>query len=185
MIRNLKFNNIAISGGAATGKGTLRENLRPYLEPLGWSFRSGGDLVREYTNEHKIPNASLADEAFHKSLESKTRDLLEKGHIVVESWLAGFVAKERTDTLRIFVYCSNDAIRIDRVVNRDHVDIDTAKKIIFDRQTDNFREWKRIYGDHDFWDPSIFHLKIDTYSLNKKQTLNIVLGALEFDNISL
>lgn len=178
----LKYNNITISGGAATGKGTLKESLRPFLEPLGWSFRSGGDLVRDYTKEHKIPNASLADDNFHRSLEKKTHELLEKGHMVVESWLAGYVAKSRDDTLRIFVYCSNDAIRIDRVVNRDHVDTETAKKIIFDRQTDNFREWKRIYGDHDFWDPSIFHLKIDTYSLNKSQTLNAVLEAIGYDN---
>lgn len=177
----LKYRNIAISGGAAVGKGTLRAGLKPYLAPLGWKFRSGGDLLREFTKGNKIPKASLADAEWHKKLDRKTFELLEEGNLVVESWLAGYVARERADTLRIFVFCSNDAIRIDRVVNRDHVDVETAKKIIFEREKDNFAEWRKIYGDHNFWDPKYFHLSLDTYSLNKKQTLQKILEALGYD----
>ena len=66
----LNYRNIAISGGIAVGKGTLRENLRPYLEPLGWQFRSGGDILREYTKEHVNPLAKLADDDFHRALDA-------------------------------------------------------------------------------------------------------------------
>lgn len=177
---NLKYKNIAISGGAATGKGTLLAGLRPYLEPLGWTFRSGGDLIREITKEYKNPTASKRDESLDLALDKRTQELLVKGHLAVESWLAGFVARARKDTLRVFVYCSNEAIIIDRTMNRDRVDVSDAKMIVKDRKEDNFKLWRKLYGDFDFWNPEYFHLKIDTYSNNKDQTLQQVLDAIGY-----
>ncbi len=177
---NLKYKNIAISGGAATGKGTLLAGLKPYLAPLGWTFRSGGDLIREVTNEYKNPTASLRDEALDLSLDKRTKELLEIGNLAVESWLAVFIAKHRDDTLRVFIQCSSDAIIIDRVMNRDGVGVSDAKMIVKDRQEDNFKLWKRLYGDYNFWDPKYFHLIIDTYSTSKEQTLHKVLEAMGF-----
>ncbi len=174
----LNYRNIAISGGIAVGKGTLRENLRPYLEPLGWQFRSGGDILREYTKEHVNPLAKLADDDFHRALDAKTGELLDVGHLVVESWLAGFVARERTDTLRVFMHCSNEAIRVDRVMNRDKVSSTDAKNNIKDRESNNFAEWRRLYGDFDFWNPTYFQLSIDTYSSDAQETVHRVLEAL-------
>jgi cytidylate kinase len=177
---SLKYRNITISGGAATGKGTLKENLRPYLAPLGWRFRSGGDLLREFTNESKLPLASLAEPSFHKEIDQKTSELLDVGNIVVESWLAGFIAKERADTFRIFLYCGDDKMRVDRVLFRDKTDVETARKIIFDRELDNFSQWKKIYGDYDFWNKNIFHIMIDTCNSDAKKTLGIVLNEIGY-----
>lgn len=178
----LKYKNITISGGVAVGKNTLHENLKQYLEPLGWKFTSGGRLLREFSHEYVQPIAYLVPDDFHHKLDNRTKKLLGKGNYVIEAWLAGFMAKERKDTLRILLYCQNDAIRIDRVVNRDNIGIDEAKKYIKEREEGNFKEWKRIYGLYDFFEPKYYHLVIDTYSSGPNETVGIVLDKLGYHN---
>ncbi len=177
---NLNWENITISGGVASGKNTLLENLRPYLEPLGWKFASGGKILRDYLKEYKHPLASLGDEKIHHIIDNRTIALLKEGHYVIESWLAGFMARNFQNTLRIFLICSNPALKIDRVVNRDKVTIEEAKKMIKEREEDNLKTWKKIYGDYDFWDPKYYHLVIDTYSSGPLETVGKVLDRLGF-----
>jgi len=180
---NLKFENITISGGVSSGKNTLLNNLKPYLKPLGWKFTSGGQLLRDFAKEYVQPLASLADEKFHHEVDNRTKKLLsEEGHYVVEAWLAGFMARDLKNTLRVFLTTSNDAVRIDRVANRDKVSIEEAKKLIKEREEVNFKEWKRIYGDYNFWDPKYYHLIIDTYSSGPLETVGKVLDRLGFNH---
>lgn len=178
---NLKYDNITISGGIAVGKNTLKDNLARHLEPEGWKVTSGGQLLREFTREFINPKASLADDAFHNALDNRTRDLLTSDqHYVIEAWLAGFIARELNNTLRVLLVCHNDALRIDRVANRDNITIDEAKRYIRDREEDNFSEWKRLYGDYNFWDPKYYHLVIDTYENGPQETMGKVLETLGF-----
>jgi len=177
----MKYKNITISGGVAVGKNTLQENLKSYLQPQGFKFTSGGQLLRDFSREYVQPLASLAPDEFHHKLDDRTKKLLEEGKYVIEAWLAGFMARDRDDTLRILLICSHDSVRIDRVVNRDKVTIEKAKAYIKDREETNFREWKRIYGDHDFFDPKYYHLVIDTYSSGPNETVGKVLDKLGYN----
>lgn len=178
---SLKYRNITISGGVSTGKNTLLNNLKPYLIPLGWKFTSGGQLLRDFAKEYVQPLASLADKKFHNALDDRTKRLLTKeGHYVIEAWLAGFMARDLKDTLRVLLICDNDALRIDRVANRDKVSIDEAKKFIKEREEINFKEWKKIYGDYNFFDRTYYHLVIDTYSSGQLETVGKVLDKLGF-----
>ncbi|MCS7093356.1 MAG: cytidylate kinase family protein [Patescibacteria group bacterium] len=177
---NLNWENITISGGVATGKNTLLKNLRPYLEPLGWKFASGGIILRDYLKEYKHPLASQADEKIHRYIDKRTISLLKEGHYVIESWLAGFMARNFSNTLRVFLICSNPALKIDRVVNRDKVSIAEAKGMIKEREIDNLKTWRKIYGDYDFFDPKYYHLVIDTYSSGPLETVGKVLDRLGY-----
>ncbi|CAN5221316.1 hypothetical protein BH09PAT2_BH09PAT2_02660 [soil metagenome] len=179
---NLKYKNITISGGVAVGKNTLLNNIKPYLEPQGWTFTSGGQLLRDFAKEYVQPVANLVSDDFHHKLDERTIQLLEKGNIAIEAWLGGFMARDRTDTLRILLMCNNDALRIDRVANRDKVSIEDAKKYIKEREEGNFREWKRIYGEYNFFDNAYYHLVIDTYSSGQNETVGIVLDKLGYKN---
>lgn len=173
------FENVTISGGIAVGKNTLKDSLAAVLEPYGWKATSGGQLLRDFTKEFIRPNASLADDAFHHQLDDRTRTLLtDDKFYIIEAWLAGFVAKDLDNTLRILLTCNDDALRIDRVANRDKVTVEEAKQYIKEREEDNFREWKRLYGDHDFWAPSHYHMVIDTYKNGPVETRNMVLERL-------
>lgn len=177
-----RFKNITISGGIAVGKNTLLNNLQPYLKPYGWKFTSGGKILRDYLNENLHPLASLVDKSIHHQIDKRTINLLKEGHWVIESWLAGFMARKFKDTLRVLLICSNNALRVDRVANRDKVTIEKAKKLIKEREEENFKTWKKIYGDYDFFNPKFYHLIIDTYSSGQLETVGKVLDALGFNN---
>jgi len=178
----LNFRNITISGGVATGKNTLLENLKPFLAPLEWKFASGGIILRQYLKEYKHPLASLGDEKIHRIIDNKTIVLLKEEKYVIESWLAGFMARNFDNTLRVLLICSNPALKIDRVVNRDKVTIEQAKRMIKEREEDNIRTWKKIYGNFEFFDPKYYHLVIDTYSSGPLETVGKVLDRLGFKN---
>lgn len=178
---NLNFENITISGGVAVGKNTLKDNLVPYLEPLGWKFTSGGQLNRDFTKENIAPLATNVSEEFNRYIEKRTHDFLTKeGHYVIEAWLAGFVARELDNTLRVLLICGNDALRVDRVANRDKITVAQAKEVIKKRETDNLTEWKRIYGNYEFFDHKYYHLVIDTYSSGQMETVGKVLDKLGY-----
>lgn len=178
---DLNYENITISGGVAVGKNTLKDSLTDYLKPKGWKFTSGGQILRDFTKEYVQPLASLADDEFHRQLDQRTLDLLTKEkQYVIEAWLAGFVARDLSNTLRVLLVCHDDALRVDRVANRDRVTIEDAKAYIKQREEDNFIEWKRLYGDYNFWDPKYFHLVIDTYENGPVETVQMVLDNLGF-----
>ena len=179
----LKYDNITISGGVATGKNTLLNNLKPYLKPYGWKFTSGGQLLRNFAKEYVQPLASLADKKFHNDLDNRTKKLLiQEGHYVIEAWLAGFIARDLKKTLRVLLICTDHALQIDRVANRDKILIDQAKKFIKEREEINFKEWKKIYGNYNFFDPNYYNLVIDTYSSGQLETLGKVLDKLGYDH---
>lgn len=178
---DLKYKNIAISGGVASGKGTLKDNLRPYLEPLGWKFASGGELNRKQSHENISPSADKVTDDFNNYIEKRTEELFtNEKHYVIEAWLAGWVARNMQDTLRILLTCSHPALRIDRVAARDKVTIAEAKQVIHDREESNTKVWHRLYGNHDFYDPKLFHVVIDTYSCGPMETVGKVLDELGY-----
>lgn len=177
----LNYQNIAISGAVASGKGTLKDNLAKYLMPLGWKLTSGGELIRKESGDNLSPTANQVSDAFNNFVEKRTEELFTKEkQYVVEAWLAGWVARDMDDTLRVLLVCSNPAVTIDRVVNRDHVTVDRAKEIVRKRIEQNAQTWKRLYGEHDFQDPKYFQLVIDTYALNKQEVVQKVLEALGY-----
>lgn len=177
----LKYDNITISGGVATGKNTLLNNLKSYLGPLGWKFTSGGQLLRDFAKEYVQPLATLVDKKFHNQLDARTKNLLtNEGHYVIEAWLAGFMARKLKNTLRVLLTCTDHALQVDRVTNRDKISIEQAKKFIKEREDINFKEWKKIYGNYNFFDPKYYTVVINTYSSGQLETVGKVLDKLGF-----
>jgi cytidylate kinase len=178
---NLKYENITISGQVAVGKDTLRKNLLNVLEPFGWKGRSLGGIVREYTKENILPNASLAPDDFHKKIDKRVVEILNtEKNWIIEAWLSGFLAREIKTSLRVLLVCENKALKIDRVANRDKITVDKAKKYIKQREADNMKTFKHLYGDYNFWDPQYYNLVIDTYASGQTETTSMVLEALGY-----
>jgi cytidylate kinase len=78
----------------------------------------------------------------------------------------------------------DDSLRIDRVVNRDNLTVEEAKKHLFEREQANLSKWKRMYGVEDFWDPKYYDIVINTYSHGPKETLDLVLQALGYFKVN-
>lgn len=190
---HMRYSSVAISGRPGAGRSTLLKNLKPFLEPLGWETFSGGDWARQFAIQNGAHNAQ--DPTHHKAtdygedidhqIDLALREKLShpENHVAVESWIAGWNMRGLPHVLRVLLMC-DDALLIDRVVNRDNLTVKAAKKHIKERTEANLGKWSRMYNVHktDFWNPKHYDLVINTYSHGPQETLNLVLQALGYFN---
>ena len=185
----LKYSSVAISSPPGAGRSTLLNNLKNYLTPLGWEFFSGGDWSRQFSiaagkqdpNDLKHHKATdYGDEVDHQIDRAMREKITDSSvHMAIESWIAGWNARDIKHVLKVLLMC-DEALRIDRIVNRDNIAVGEAKKHIRERETANLAKWKRMYGVRDFWDPKYYDLVINTYSHGPRETLDLVLQALGY-----
>src|SRR4030066_2063289 len=177
---NCNYRIVTISGKYATGTTTLAKNL---VKEIGWRYINVGDIQREYDRRHSInenrQGAFSRPDEHERNIDAMTKNILKREKkLIYESWLAAFNAIGIKDILKVLLICSDEAIRIDRVVNRDGVSVEEAKKCIKQREEENEKKWKELYGKYNFWDPKYFDLIIDTYSSGQMETLGKVLDKL-------
>ena len=203
----MKYNykNITISGLPGCGSTTLLKELKDKLEEDGWIGFSGGEFMRAYAIEKGLFNpsksthhsATVYNDDFDRQVDYGMREkVTNQEKWIIESWLSGFMAQNIPGTLKVLMTCSDDAVRIDRIVNRDGVDVMEAKESIHSRYQGNLAKWQRMYSKEwqewvvatgklsqtepiDFWREELYDLVIDTFSNNKEKTLQMVLDAIE------
>ncbi len=172
------YRNISISGLICTGTTTLSKLLS---EKLGWPRSSTGEMFREYCRIHNLPleQTSLRPDSVTLEIDGMVKAKFEKEkNLIMEGWLTGFLAREIKDVFKILLIC-DDALRIDRLVNRDGLAVDWAQQEIEVRERENLKKWSRIYGVSDFWNSKYYNLTIDTYENSKEEALNKVLEGLQ------
>ncbi|OGD54124.1 hypothetical protein A3J78_02505 [Candidatus Beckwithbacteria bacterium RBG_13_35_6] len=203
MKQNLRYKNITISGLPATGSSTLGKALAKVLD---WEYFSGGDFMRAYAIKEGLfdknntfhHDATVYSDDFDREVDFGMRQTLSRSRgRILDSWLSGFMAQGVQGVLKILTFCSDNAIRIDRLVNRDNLTVDVVKMHIFERQDKNLKKFSRLYHQEwnkwvvskgvfkkndkiDFWQPKLYDLAIDTYKFSKEQTLKIVLNKLGY-----
>lgn len=195
----LMFRNITVAGLPGAGSSTLGLNL---AKELGWEYFSGGDFMRAYAvskglidKNNKLHHpATVYGDDFDREVDYSIRERLQKdSRVIIDSWLSGFLAQGIDGVLKILMVCGDDAVRVDRIVNRDGVSVAAAKRHIFEREEKNLNKWNRMYqkewhdwvgnGKIDFYAPRLYDLVIDTYSHDREATLNLVLKKLGRDNV--
>jgi len=190
----LKYKNVSISGLPGAGSTVLGKEL---AKKLGWKYYSGGDFMRQYAIEKGYFNpketthhaATVYPDDFDRQCDYGVREKMQKEEgCVYESWLSGFLAQQVTGTFKILVYCSDDAVRVDRISNRDGISITEAKEHIFERERKNLQKWIGMYGSEwdewvvkpgtlpktesiFFWRKELYDLAIDTFRMGKEETL--------------
>ena len=195
------YRNITISGLPGAGSTTLGKLIAEYL---GWARYSGGDYMREYAIEKGYfdpkktvhHDATVYPDDFDRQVDYGMREkLVHDEHHVYESWLSGFLAQGTPGVLKILVYCSDDAVRVDRIANRDNISIDAAKTHIFSREEKNLEKWAKMYHKEwqewvvekgvvsssepiYFWRSELYDLAIDTFGHGKEETLEIALARI-------
>lgn len=201
----MQYKNITISGLPGCGSTTLLSLLKEALAEEKWVGFSGGEFMRSYAIEKGLFNpaqsthhsATVYNDEFDRQVDYGIREKVSTGEKwIIESWLSGFMAQNVPGTLKVLMICSDDAVRIDRIVNRDGVDVFEAKKSIQDRYQGNLEKWQRMYSKEwqewvvetgklsaaepiDFWREELYDLVIDTFSNNKEKTLQLVLDAIK------
>jgi len=202
---DLQYKNVTISGLPGCGSTTLLDMLREELKYAGFTGFSGGEFMRAYAVEKGLyddsskahHSATAYSDDFDRQVDMGIREKLSEDEgWIIESWLSGFMAQQVPGTLKILMICSNDSVRIDRIVNRDEIDVNQAKQNALTRYQDNLAKWQRMYKEEwqqwvveagtlpaeaeiDFWRPELYDLVIDTYSHNQKETLKLALNAIK------
>ncbi|MEX0895873.1 MAG: AAA family ATPase [Patescibacteria group bacterium] len=199
--------NITISGLPGSGSTTLLDQLRehPDLKFEGWSGFSGGAFMRNYAMEKGLMDkdgklhhsADIYSDDFDREVDMGMREKLStEQHWIIESWLSGFLAQQVPGVFKILLKCSNTAVKVDRIVNRDDVTAEVALANMNKRYKSNVAKWRRMYAKEwqtwivetgtmkatdpiDFWHPSLYDIVIDTYSTNQKETVEQVIHAIE------
>lgn len=182
MEKHFKYKNITVSGKIAVGTTTLAKNLQQILD---WQYISAGELQRQWDQQHGVDTmkqgATVRSDDHERSIEEMTKKILSnEKHYICEGWLSGFVAQEIPEVLKVLLVCRDEAIRIDRIVNRDRLTVEEAKHFLKIREEENLQKWQKLYGNYDFWDPRYYDLVIDTYSSGPMETLGKVLDKLGF-----
>lgn len=193
-MKQLKFKNITISGLPGAGSSTLGKGLG---KELNWKYFSGGDFMRRYAIEKGLfdkncqlhHKATVYGDDFDRKVDFGMRESFEKEtKKIYDAWLAGFVAQGVKGVLKVLLYCSSDEVRVDRIVNRDKISVEEAKKHIFEREEQNIQKWTRMYakewqewvgkGPVNFYNPKLYDLTIDTYANDRDKTLKLVMEKL-------
>jgi cytidylate kinase len=204
VLHSYNYKNVTISGLPGSGSTTLLNKLREHLKFDGWKGFSGGEFMRAYAAEKGLFDSSNAlhhdatvyGEDFDREVDLGMREKLKSEEKwIIEAWMSGFFAQGVKGTLKVLMICSDDAVRIDRIVNRDHTNVEEAKHHIHERKRKNEEKWRRMYSGEwkeyvieagkatqsdpiDFWRPDLYDLVIDTYSTNQVAALNLVLDAI-------
>lgn len=188
-LANIK--NITVSGRIAAGSTTLGKKL---AHVLGWRHVEGGEVFWEQVRTklgllEKDTNLrpDKEDEDFDESLKT----ILSQGkHIILETKLAGFNAKDIEGVFKILVVCEDKNgvdhpdIRIDRLINREGLSIEQAKEEVLVREKNDLEKWRRLYAKDEsnwvYWDKKYYDLIINTFSHNKEETLKLALDAIGY-----
>lgn len=180
MFSSPKWRNITISGRVASGATTLSHHL---TESIGWQLINGGEMYRLYAKEQRIPleKTTLSSDDYHLKLDAFIKDKLRtQSHLIIESWLSGFDAQGIADVFKIFVICPEDAVRVDRLVNREGMTVEQAKHHLKTREEENLKKWEKLYRTRDIWNPKLYDLVIDTYTNGPTEALDLALEAIGY-----
>jgi len=177
MLRLMKYKNIAISGDIGTGKSTLARLLS---EKLNWEYISAGNYFREWYKKQGMDVSKvygIPEEEDRKMEADFKKEMSEKSNVVFESRLAGWLAQDYKETLKVLCVVDSETA-YKRVAKRDSVSEDEAEMLSSQRAKDLVEKFNKLYGVSNFLDPKYFDLVIDTTNLNPAQVLEKVLQKL-------
>jgi cytidylate kinase len=167
---------ITVSGPHGTGKSTYAARLAAALRIR---HVSAGTLFRRIARERKLSlenlgEKALEDSSIDKLVDKRTIAEAEKGNVVVDGQLAGWVLKDQAD-LRIYLTAPED-VRLERIAKRDKVTVQEARMQTQQRESVQQKRYSRHYG-FQVDDRSIYHLVLDTSLGSIQDTAKVLVSA--------
>lgn len=167
---------ITVSGPHGTGKSTYAARL---AEALHIRHVSAGALFRRIAKERKISleelgRKALEDRSIDKLVDGRTMAEAEKGNLVIDGQLAGWVLKDRSD-LRIYLTAPEN-VRLERIAKRDKVTLEEARVQTGQRESVQRERYSKHYG-FQIEERSIYHLVLDTSLGSIEDTAKVLVTA--------
>jgi predicted cytidylate kinase len=173
-----QYKNIAISGDFSTGKSTLARNLS---QKLGWNMLSGDKFIKKWFKDHDLEfgeDAKIPEEIDRELDNNFQKQMQSDEHTVFESWLAGYLAKDFPDVLKVLCI-TEEIVRMERGAIRDGLSLDQAKKEFKNRAKGIEDKFKKLYKIEDFLNPKYFDIVVDTTLKSPEVVMDEVLRALK------
>ena len=167
---------VTVSGPHGSGKSTYAAKL---AGSLALRHVSAGMLFRKIAEERKVSlekfqEMAAADPSIDRLVDERTMMEAERGDVVVDGQLAGWVLKEISD-LRILLTAPL-VVRLERIAARDHISLEEARRQTLHREAVQAERYRKHYGfSVDDW--SIYHLILDTSFGSIEDTAKILLAA--------
>jgi cytidylate kinase len=174
----MEFRNIAVSGRIGSGTSTLAKLVS---QKLGWPLRDASQIFRDISMQaghdlEKSPQQYAAE--IDKQVDDKTLAVLKENHrLVVTSKLVGFLSRDVKHTLRVLITCPTEE-RIRRYARSRGHSLLQAKELMILRENKDQEKWRRLYGDHDFFNPKYFQLALDSSLLSPQGEVEQILAYL-------
>jgi cytidylate kinase len=176
---------ITISGRIASGSTTLAKKISHYLS---WKHIEGGEIFWEAVrNKLRLgeKDTNLRPDSEDELFDAQLKKILQEDkHVVLETKLAAFNAQGVRGIFKILVLCmdrkGNDQtqIRIDRLVNREHMSMQKAKLEVLERERNDIEKWRRLYAPDNpswtYWKKEYYDLIINTYEHDPDEAFAIV-----------
>ncbi len=168
---------LAISGLHGSGKSTY---ARALAEAFGLRLVSAGQFFRRIAKERGITLEQLTEDAskdprIDKLIDDMTKHEAEKGNVILDGQLSGWMAREKAD-IRIFL-TAPDNVRFERIALRDGIPVEDAGKQTLMREAAQRDRFIRYYGI----DPSdlsnydvVFDTSLESLNENIKILKNIL-----------
>jgi cytidylate kinase len=140
---------------------------------------SAGILFRRLADEKKVSlekfqEMAAADPSIDRLVDERTMLEAERGDVVLDGQLAGWVLKEVSD-LRILLTAPM-VVRLERIAARDRISLEEARRQTLHREGVQAERYRKHYGfSVDDW--SIYHLILDTSFGSIEDTAKILLAA--------
>jgi CMP/dCMP kinase len=152
---------VTLSGPHGTGKSTYATKLATALRNR---HVSAGGLFRKIAKERQLSleelgELALADPSIDKLVDEKTLAEAQKGNVVLDGQLAGWVLRGKAD-LRIYLTAPEN-VRLERIAKRDKLSLEEATAQTKAREAVQSERYKRHYG-FNVDDRSVYQLVLDT-----------------------
>jgi cytidylate kinase len=167
---------VTVSGPHGSGKSTYAAKL---AGSLGLRHVSAGILFRKLADERnvsleKFQEMAAADPSIDRLVDERTMAEAERGAVVVDGQLAGWVLKEISD-LRVLLTAPL-VVRLERIAARDRISLEEARRQTLHREGVQAERYRKHYGfSVDDW--SLYHLILDTSFGSIEDTAKILLAA--------
>ena len=122
----------------------------------------------------ELGEKALQDSSIDKLVDERTKAEAEKGNVVVDGQLAGWILRDKAD-LRIYLTAPEE-VRLERIAKRDRVSLQKARVQTEQRESVQRERYSRHYG-FQVVDRSFYHLVLDTSLGSIGDTARVLISA--------